>query len=314
MFDNMFNWPDQDIEKAAIAQALMEEKRLQKIKDLNLRRSKFGFSEEPPVLSTQVKTADGALALLKVCGFKTAESFVKAYQNRQSAGATLNSVAPECYEHGTVDTERETGVPFALLEWVEGVEYQFPTAQPAPNASARIGFEFAKDTLAALTVLGATGLVHNDIKPDNVIKTQSGARLIDLDNLSQAGAPRPGIYNIFSGPEILFTTPGDLRGDLYNVGYAGLRYVGGDAAFKELGLHNADARRTILERVGFNFDSEHEALINEKFTDKLPEEVQASARALVRLATAVLQSDPGRRVNAETALEILLAKENIRQI
>ncbi len=120
-----------------------------------------------------------------------------------------------------VDGERE----FLVMEFVEGKTLDdwrvgFPDARVPLSEVVRIGREVAQ----ALAYAHAQGVVHNDIKPHNLIIDAHGAvKIVDL-GIARMGRDQPGPDEPIVGtiaylpPERVSQRPSDHRADLYALG------------------------------------------------------------------------------------------------
>ncbi|SDT25423.1 diguanylate cyclase [Actinoplanes derwentensis] len=124
---------------------------------------------------------------------------------------------PEVYDTGETD-----GQPYLVMEFVAGDRLGdlLRSGPLAPERAAAI----AADIAEALTVLHVTGVVHRDIKPDNIIVGPDGAaRLVDLGFATwsgqQSGEAVAGTLT-YAPPEQNGTLqrPVDARSDLYALG------------------------------------------------------------------------------------------------
>jgi serine/threonine protein kinase len=139
-------------------------------------------------------------------------------------------------ERGAVGSRR-----FIALELVAG-----PTLGEVLADEGQLGLDralaIARDVLAALAHAHARGVIHRDVKPDNVIVAARGAVLVDfgLAALRDAGPLTAAGTCVGSpsyiAPERLLGHPHDARSDVYAVGVmlyemlAGLRpFVGASA-------------------------------------------------------------------------------------
>ncbi|HYJ11101.1 MAG TPA: protein kinase, partial [Polyangiaceae bacterium] len=115
----------------------------------------------------------------------------------------------------------ERGVPVLLFPWEEG-ETLADAASPA-DAKRRLELAalVARDIGAALADLHAVGSAHGDIKPQNIIVSAAGARLIDFGLSGEASAETAsGGTRRYLAPEALSgQATGDARRrDLYALG------------------------------------------------------------------------------------------------
>jgi serine/threonine-protein kinase len=114
-----------------------------------------------------------------------------------------------------------------LMEYVEG-----PTLRQHLGQTRRLSIpdtlHIAQDLLGALEVAHADGIVHRDVKPDNIILSPAGAVLLDFGiakAVSEAGSDRltrSGFAvgtSAYMSPEQITGLEGiDARSDLYAVG------------------------------------------------------------------------------------------------
>ncbi|GAA1647482.1 protein kinase domain-containing protein [Actinoplanes couchii] len=124
---------------------------------------------------------------------------------------------PEVYDTGETD-----GQPYLVMEFVDG-EHLGDVLRSGPLSPARAA-EIAADVADALNVMHLTGVVHRDIKPDNIIISPDGAaRLVDLGFATwsgqQSGEAVAGTLT-YAPPEQNGTLqrPVDARSDLYALG------------------------------------------------------------------------------------------------
>ncbi|MEZ4394058.1 MAG: sigma 54-interacting transcriptional regulator [Polyangiales bacterium] len=111
---------------------------------------------------------------------------------------------------------------FVAMEFVEGVSLDRASPESLVAAGARLA--------EALDALHARGLVHGDVKPQNVIVGPEGATLVDLGLLrerSARGARPPAGTLAYLSPEALLgeATP---QSDLYALGVTLTRCLGGE--------------------------------------------------------------------------------------
>ncbi len=121
-----------------------------------------------------------------------------------------------------VEHPRSDGTPmgYIVMEYVGGHSlrdvlstHAKPERMPVEQAIA-----YVLEILPALAYLHSTGLVYNDLKPDNVMVTEDALKLIDLGAV--AGIEDYGyLYGTpgFQAPEIVKTGP-TVASDIYTVG------------------------------------------------------------------------------------------------
>ena len=129
------------------------------------------------------------------------------------------------------------GVPFISMEYVRGVTLRELLEQTG-KLPFSIALRIARQLLAGLEAAHAMGVVHGDIKPENLILDATGQlRIMDFgiahaarDARGQAGWEGTLGY---LAPEQLAGTPGDTRSDLYACGVVMFEMLAGRRPFPE---------------------------------------------------------------------------------
>jgi serine/threonine-protein kinase PknG len=106
-------------------------------------------------------------------------------------------------------------VGYIVMEYVGGRSLKPPKGQKLPVSQA-IGYML--EILPAMGFLHSSGLVYNDLKPENIMLTESQLKLIDLGAVSRVNSygflyGTPG----YQAPEIVRTGP-TVATDIYTVG------------------------------------------------------------------------------------------------
>lgn len=111
--------------------------------------------------------------------------------------------------------------PGIIMEYIDGRTLtEFIAENPSAEARKRV----FKQLLQAVAYIHRSGLVHNDIKPDNIMVTRSGndVKLIDFglaDNDAYYLARTLGCTKAYASPELLAQDKNiDARSDIYSLG------------------------------------------------------------------------------------------------
>jgi eukaryotic-like serine/threonine-protein kinase len=160
-------------------------------------------------------------------------SFVERFRREAQAAANLNH--PNIV--AIYDWGQETGTYFIVMEYVEGRSLRDVIRHDGPIDGSHAA-EIAAEIASALGFAHRTGVVHRDVKPGNVLITQSGivkvtdfgiARAGASDGLTQTGSVM-GTATYFS-PEQAQGLPVDGRSDVYSLGVVLYEMVTGVAPF-----------------------------------------------------------------------------------
>ena len=123
------------------------------------------------------------------------------------------------------DDKHGDPVGYIVMEYVGGISLRAllaarraangGAADPLPAAQAIV---YVLEILPALGYLHRSGLVYNDLKPDNVMQTRDSLKLIDLGAVYRIGDTRSPVYGTagYQAPEIDQAGP-SVASDLYTV-------------------------------------------------------------------------------------------------
>ena len=117
---------------------------------------------------------------------------------------TNNPYIPEFYQYAREKTGAGWDVPWFAVELIEGRSLSAERNSNGPLGDQRL-LELAHDLLSALESIHTAGLIHLDLKPDNVMLEPGRARLIDFGLAAQAYRVQKGISGTpgFLAPEQL---------------------------------------------------------------------------------------------------------------
>jgi Tol biopolymer transport system component/tRNA A-37 threonylcarbamoyl transferase component Bud32 len=186
--------------------------------------------------------------LNRIVAIKVSQAqFSERFENEARAVAALN--------HPHICTLHDVGPNYLVMEFVEGVPLKGPL--PIPTT-----VEYAGQILDALDAAHQKGITHRDLKPDNILVTKQGIKLLDFGLAKQQGvtlkeADATLTHALTSQGQILGTlqymSPEQLQGkaadprcDLFSFGCVLYEMLTGKRAFE--GQNAASVIAAILER------------------------------------------------------------------
>jgi Tol biopolymer transport system component/predicted Ser/Thr protein kinase len=215
----------------------------------------------------------------------SAEKFSERFEREARAIASLN--------HPHICQLYDVGENYLVMELIEGV----PLKGPLPLEKT---VEYATQILDALDAAHQKGITHRDLKPDNILVTKQGIKLLDFglakqhrsalkesdETLTQALTSQGQIVGTWQylSPEQLQGKEADARSDLFSFGCVLYELLTGKRAF--LGSSAASVIAAILER------------------EPAPLEV---ARPLDRVVRRSLTKDPDQRFQTARDLKAALS-------
>ncbi len=115
-----------------------------------------------------------------------------------------------------------------VMRFVEGQSLEAATPIDLATAVQVLG-----RLLRALRVLHHRGIVHNDVKPANIVlePDRHGVVLVDFGVSTvrpRASSSAPGFSDVFAAPEVVEGRPPLPESDLYSLGLSVLSALGGD--------------------------------------------------------------------------------------
>lgn len=153
--------------------------------------------------------------------YATDEAFIQRF--RREAQAAANLTHPNIVS--IYDTGKDGGHYYIVMELIEGRTLRDVLRSEGPLLPRRAA-EIASEVAAALSVAARGGLAHRDVKPGNILLTETGSVKVtdfgiarawdDSEELTRTGAVI-GTATYFS-PEQAQGQPADGRSDLYALG------------------------------------------------------------------------------------------------
>ena len=166
-------------------------------------------------------------------------SFVTRFNKEALAVAALNHPGiVSVYDSGKEDTP-SGAMPYIVMEYVEGQTLR-DIMHKGERFPLQRAVEIVEGILNALAYSHKNGIVHRDIKPGNIMITETGeVKVMDFGiarALADAGATLTSTWNIvgtaqYLSPEQATGGHADLRSDLYSVGCLLYELISGQPPF-----------------------------------------------------------------------------------
>jgi len=168
--------------------------------------------------------------------FLSDAAYVKRFKHEATAAGGLNHPnIVQVYSIGEQD-----GIHFIAQEYVRGGNLRDLMRKRGP-LELPLALHLMKQVAAALQVAGAAGIVHRDVKPENILLTKKGeAKVADfgLAQLTQGGErvamTQVGITMgtpLYMSPEQVAGKPVDHRSDIYSFGAMSYHLLAGKPPF-----------------------------------------------------------------------------------
>ena len=254
-----------------------------------LRRLGKGGMAEVYLAEQQSLKRQVALKVLKR-ELASDQKYVKRFQMEAQAAASLvHANIVQIHEVGCID-----GIQYIAQEYVQGQNLREKLAHDG-SLDLRVSLKIMRQVAAALHLAGQRGIVHRDVKPENIMLSRSGevkvadfglarvTRENDL-NLTQDGQTMG--TPLYMSPEQVEGRPLDPRSDIYSLGVtcyhmlAGKPPFDGDTALS-VAMQHLRTQPLRLENLRPDLPSSVARIVH-KMLAKEPEQRFASARDLIR--------------------------------
>lgn len=213
----------------------------------------------------------------------------------REARATAKLTHPhvtQVYDYGEETLRNGAIVPFLVMELLEGQNLADRLTQgPLPWPDA---VRMAAQVASGLAAAHRMGVVHRDVKPGNVMLTDTGAKVLDFGIAAFSGT-RPDVDGAwlvgtpaYAAPERLTAGPPDPAADVYALGALLYEALTGEPPLPVVTWDEAEA----AHRMGPTF---------------APPTVPDLPPAVAALSLACLSRDPGRRPRAQQVADALEA-------
>ena len=208
---------------------------------------------------------------------------------------------------GTRGTGVVDGVRYLAMTYVEGASLR-NVERSAGRLSAPQALGLLTGALEGLTTIHAAGLVHGDVKPENILCDRAGvARLCDVGQVLPLGGTTQGGTPAYMSPEAARGLPLDTRSDVYSMGVVLFEAMAGHRPFdgtNDLAVlrQHAEVEPPPLEQAG----PATRALVA-RVLAKDPAQRPPTAAAFLRNLEAAAASDEGSDWRARAAVAGIVA-------
>ncbi len=146
------------------------------------------------------------------------DSFVDRFEREAKSAARLS------HPHvvGVLDQGVDGELAYLVMEYIPGHTLRDLLDQ-RPRLTPRVAFAVLDSVIEGLSSAHAAGIIHRDVKPENVLISDDGRIKIADFGLSRAASRHTGTGQLFGtvaylSPELVSGQPADARSDIYAVG------------------------------------------------------------------------------------------------
>lgn len=212
--------------------------------------------------------------------------------------------------------------PYLIMDLLENAR---PLNQAAAGQSLDVRVEYLVQTLQAVAYLHRRGVIHRDLKPDNVLVVDGQVKVLDFglavarDQISAQGDEVAGTLE-YMAPELLTGSPPSKASDLYAIGVMTYEILAGQYPYRKntVGILMSDIMSVTPDLSRLGLDSRYVDVLA-RLLAKKPEDryqdagevvrayTEAAGRQLKYEATAVRESflQAAQFIGREQELQIL---------
>jgi serine/threonine-protein kinase len=230
-----------------------------------------------------------ALKVLRPDLARSETSLARFKAEAEAVARATHANIVQVYYVGEVD-----GLPFMALEYVEGRNLREYLARKGPLELAA-ALSVMRQVAAALDRAGELGIIHRDIKPDNILLTRKGeVKVADFGlsrvqtddglRLTQSGVTMG--TPLYMSPEQAEGKPVDSRSDIYSFGVTCYHMLAGEPPFRgatavEVAVQHVTGRASPLSDVRPDLPPALCAVVH-RMMARNPEDRFQTARELLR--------------------------------
>jgi len=205
------------------------------------------------------------------------------------------------------DVVEHAGELWLVMEYVEGETLRHRLSQPI---STEEFFSIASQCCEGLQAAHEKGIIHGDIKPDNIMLTAGNrVKILDFGVARRAWSSNPdeatksmetmtasGGTPAYMAPEVLLQQPDDGRSDLFSMGLVFYEMLGGDQPFRSESLATTIAKIVHVEPAPLKNVPAPLAAVVSRSMAKTPDARYPNAAALLEDLRRVEQGGKPKRV------------------
>jgi serine/threonine-protein kinase len=205
------------------------------------------------------------------------------------------------------DVVEHAGELWLVMEYVEGETLRHRLAQPI---STEEFFSIATQCCEGLQAAHEKGIIHGDIKPDNIMLTAGNrVKILDFGVARRAWSSNPdeatksletmtasGGTPAYMAPEVLLQQPDDGRSDLFSLGLVFYEMLGGDQPFRSESLATTIAKIVHVEPAPLKNVPAPLAAVVSRSMAKTPDARYPNAAAVLEDLRRVEQGGKPKRV------------------